>query len=559
MKTKNECKEHPKMEVSLICKEESCKKQPICTKCVSKHRGHDLIDIQEFWEGRISEMQNNPVELAIPNKLRILKQNIQGNISHIEISNQMKKEIMSWGEQMKREANTQIQSTVQGLLKQLEGGIGNIYIGIYIGIYIYIYIGIGIGIGGGIEGILKQTSSLHILNDILGDRRDHIMALKEKLNNRSYDIIGELYIETEEELISLIDYMKVIQEVHLDMKGQIVQEIVKQQNLQLKKNINRKLKVGADNLLNQFHNLYPKEKEIDQIVSASLDKSIIFWNADGSPNHIHKGEKQYFRLLELRTGNIAAASGRNLEIIDRKEGHVLSTLQGHENSIRCIEELSSGELVTGSQDSTIRIWDLKNNIPLRVLKQHTDWVFCVKEHSSGQLLSGSKDHSVCVWNPKNGHLLSQHNNYNNETYIFNFEELPNNQILSVCTDESKELGLRIWGLENGETLINIPPVKEAPFGFMTSCMLSGGRIVLGENNADRGNIVIFDVESAQFIQTHSVHEGSIWQIVKGKEGQIITCSSDKSLKLINVHTGEVIVKYLKHQDMVFSVLVLFKE
>ena len=355
--------------------------------------------------------------------------------------------------------------------------------------------------------------------------------------------------------------MKVIQEVHLEMKGQIVhmEEIVKQQNHQLTENINRKLKMGADNLLNQFHNLYPKEKEIDQIVSASWDKSIIFWNTDGSPNHIHKGEKRYTRLLELRTENIAAAAEDDLEIIERKEGNVLSTQWGHENAIQCIEELSSGELVTGSDDSTIRIWDLKNNIPLRVLKQHTDCVLCVKEHSSGQLLSGSEDHSVCVWNPKNGHLLSQHNNYNNQTLIYNFEELPNNQILSVCVDGSKELGLRIWGLENGETLINIPPVKEAPVGFIASCMLSGGRIVLGEANPNRGNIVIFDVESAQFIQTHSVHEGAIWQIVKGKEGQIITCSADKSLKLINIHTGEVIAKYLKHQSYVYSVLVLFKE
>ena len=314
------------------------------------------------------------------------------------------------------------------------------------------------------------------------------MALKERLNKRSYDIIGELYIETEEKQIALKDYMKVIQEVHLDMKGQIVhmEEIVKQQNHQLTENLNRKLKVGADKLRDRFHNLYPKEKEIDQIVSASWDKSIIFWNADGSPKHIHKGEKPYSRLLELKTGNIAAASGKDLEIIDRKEGNVLSTFRGHENTIRCIEELSSGELVTGSYDSTIRIWDLKNNIPLRVLKQHTDIVFCVKEHSSGQLLSGSKDHSVCVWNPKNGHLLSQHKNYNNQTRIFNFEELSNNQILSVCVDESKELGLRIWGLENGETLINIPPVKEAPLGFSASCMLSEGRIVLGEANDKKG-------------------------------------------------------------------------
>ena len=389
------------------------------------------------------------------------------------------------------------------------------------------------------------------------------MALKERLNNRSYDIIGELYIETEGELIALRNHMMDIQHVDLDIKGQILhmEEIIKQQNRQLTENINRKLKVGFDNLRDGFQNLYPKEiDQIDQIVSASWDKSIIFWNADGSPNNIHKGEKQYFRLLELSSGNIAAAARENLEIIDRKEGNVLRTLRGHENRIRCIEELSSGELVTGSDDSTIRIWDLKNNISLRVLKQHTDCVFCLKEHSSGQLLSGSRDHSVCVWNPKNGHLLSQHKDYNNTTWIFNLEELPNNQILSVCFDGSKELGLKIWGLENGETLINIPPVNEAPFGFYASCKLSGGRIVLGEANNDyRGNILIFDVESAQFIRTHSVHEGVILQIVKGKEGQIITCSSDQSLKMINVHTGEVIAKYLKHQDCVRSVLVLFKE
>ena len=214
------------------------------------------------------------------------------------------------------------------------------------------------------------------------------MTLKERLNKRSYDIIGELYIETEGKLIALRDHMKDIQEVHLDTKEQILhmEETVKQQNHQLTENINRKLLFAVDNLRDRFLNLYPKDKEIHQIVSASTDKSIIFWNADGSPNHIHKGEKQYLRLLELRSGNIAASAEENLEIIDKKEGNVLRTLRGHENRIRCIEELSSGELVTGSLDSTIRIWDLKNNISLRVLKQHTDCVLCVKEHSSGQLL-----------------------------------------------------------------------------------------------------------------------------------------------------------------------------
>ena len=129
------CKKHPSNDVTMICTKAECQNQGICLKCLGQHGGHLLVEVGEFWEGKILEMQDSPVELAFPNKLRILRENIQDNISHIEISNQMKKEIMSWGEQMKRETNTQIQSTVQGLLKQLEGGIG-----IIIYIYIYTYI-----------------------------------------------------------------------------------------------------------------------------------------------------------------------------------------------------------------------------------------------------------------------------------------------------------------------------------------------------------------------------------------------------------------------------------
>ena len=128
MEIGNKCKEHPSNDVIMICTEAECNNQGICVECLGKHTGHHLVEIGKFWEERISELQNNRVELAITNKLKILRENIQDNISHIEICNQMKKEIISWGEQMKRETNTQIQYTVKGLLKQLEGGI---CIGIY--------------------------------------------------------------------------------------------------------------------------------------------------------------------------------------------------------------------------------------------------------------------------------------------------------------------------------------------------------------------------------------------------------------------------------------------
>ena len=481
-------------------------------------------------------MENNPEELAIPNKLRILNKNIKDKLSDIERNNILKKEVITWGEELQRDIKSQIQATVRGLVKHLEHNIG-----------------------GATVDIISQTTNLHILNNILGEKREHLENLKEALEHKSYDLLEELFGYDKQENSALGDHMKDIKYVDGDIKGYILhmEEIITKGIGSLKEKVNSNLEVAEGKLLKGIRNLYPKGREIDQVVSASKDKSIIFWNADGTPNHTHKGEADYGRLLELSSGNIAATTMENIEILERKRGTLLRTLRGHQKPIQYIQELASGELVTGSQDSTIRIWDLKNYITLRVLKQHTDHVYCVKELSSGQLLSGSRDHSVCVWNPKKGHLLSQHKDYNTAS-IWNFEELPNNLILSVCHDyESKELGLKIWELE-GNTLINIPPPKEAPFGFFASCLLSGGKVVLGSGSTG-GNILIFDVESAHFLNAHSVHERGICQIREGKEGEIITCSEDKSLKLIDVHTGKVITTYIAHQDVVFSVLVLFKE
>ena len=527
MELTNRCKEHPQKEVSLICKH--CKYESICTKCMPKHPGHDLVDIEEFWESKISEMQENPTDEIIPNKLITLNKNIKEKISTIETTNELKKEIIRWGEELQRDMKREIERTVRGLVKALEGNIGS-----------------------ATKDIISQTTSLHILNNILGDRREHLVALKQAVEYKSYALAGELSALEGEAVLR--DHLLGIQPVDGGIPH--IKEIVKKEGMELKEALISTFNIAQGKLQQGIKKFYPKEREIDQIVSASRDRSIIFWNADGTPNHTHKGESRYFSLLELSTGNIAAAAGNDIEIIDRKKGIVLRTLRGHEKLIRCIQELSSGVLATGSQDSTIRIWDLENNITLRVLKQHTDHVYCIKEHSSGQLLSGSLDHSVCIWNPKKGDLLSQHKDYNTAV-IWNFEELPNNLILSVCKDSSKELGLKIWELE-GDTLINIPPHKEAPFGFFASCLLSGGKVVLGDAST-LGNILIFDVESAHFLNAHSVHEHAIRQIREGKEGEIITCSFDKSLKLIDVHTGEVITTYIAHQDIVWSVLVLFKE
>jgi F-box and WD-40 domain protein CDC4 len=62
-------------------------------------------------------------------------------------------------------------------------------------------------------------------------------------------------------------------------------------------------------------------------------------------------------------------------------------------------------LVSGSRDSTLRVWDLDTGACRFVLRGHTDSVRCLVLHES-LAISGSYDHTVRVWNYQTGRVRS---------------------------------------------------------------------------------------------------------------------------------------------------------
>merc|ERR1711865_498264 len=71
------------------------------------------------------------------------------------------------------------------------------------------------------------------------------------------------------------------------------------------------------------------------------------------------------------------------------------TLEGHTGYVRALAECS-GHLVSGSDDSTIKVWDPSTWICQQTLQGHTDLVMALAE-CSGQLVSGSADRTIKVW------------------------------------------------------------------------------------------------------------------------------------------------------------------
>ena len=80
-----------------------------------------------------------------------------------------------------------------------------------------------------------------------------------------------------------------------------------------------------------------KDPKCNEIISASYDQSLIFWDKEYKVSSKHKGDNSYYKLLELPGGRFAAAKGNIVEIFDTKSRELLFTLPAlHTYYIECL-------------------------------------------------------------------------------------------------------------------------------------------------------------------------------------------------------------------------------
>ncbi|KEG11199.1 beta propeller protein [Trypanosoma grayi] len=75
---------------------------------------------------------------------------------------------------------------------------------------------------------------------------------------------------------------------------------------------------------------------------------------------------------------------------------------GHLRDVRDAIFLGRHNFVSGSDDTTIRLWDIMNGSELDVSRLHTDYVRCLENYSPGCFFSGSYDHTINIWDTRIG-------------------------------------------------------------------------------------------------------------------------------------------------------------
>eukprot|EP01038_Epipyxis_sp_PR26KG_P004550 gene4550-6422_t len=129
---------------------------------------------------------------------------------------------------------------------------------------------------------------------------------------------------------------------------------------------------------------------------------------------------------------VTGSDDTTIKIWNSKSGECLSTLDGHENSVTSIDFAVDNRIfVSGSRDNTIKIWDAQSGENLNSMIGHKDWVNCVTFTLDGmKVISGSDDNTMKIWDCDS--CVCLRTIYGFKSGIFSISCSPNNTDIVFC-------------------------------------------------------------------------------------------------------------------------------
>jgi WD40 repeat protein len=262
----------------------------------------------------------------------------------------------------------------------------------------------------------------------------------------------------------------------------------------------------------------------------------------------------------------------NKEIITK------SILTGHEQSVRCIIALPNGEIASGSNDKTIRIWNNKS----KCIKSTTETseITCLLSLPNGEIAAGCENGNITIWNyiyNCGRTTTSGHTNQVSQMIL-----LEDNGIASASWDNT----IRIWDSE-GKC---IKVLKDHSGYVLSIVLLPSGYLVSGSKDKtlriwDPGFecleaiegyelsfvllilndciavgsfrfIYILDNQGLEFIQKLEGHSSCITGMVLMSGSYLISASTDCIVRIWDIGLDYKCIITMGFEDSIRSIILL---
>ncbi|MFE1747417.1 caspase family protein [Coleofasciculus sp. H7-2] len=153
------------------------------------------------------------------------------------------------------------------------------------------------------------------------------------------------------------------------------------------------------------------------LASGSADNTVKLWNigtkknAEGMPVKNLQGHGLAISSVAFSPDGkiLATASWDNtIKLWKVADGTPINTLAGHSDGVTSISFSRDGRvLVSGSADNTIKLWNIADATPIKTLLGHSGKISSISFSPDGTLISGSEDSGVRLWNLDLDNLLTR--------------------------------------------------------------------------------------------------------------------------------------------------------
>lgn len=266
--------------------------------------------------------------------------------------------------------------------------------------------------------------------------------------------------------------------------------------------------------------------------------------------HLERGAMEEAAALLERC---VRADAKNSEVTSALElarsipgGRELRKFEGHRYAINSVAFSRDGRMaLSGSSDTTLKLWELATGRCLRTFEEHGDPVTSVSLSGDGRsaLLGGGK--SLRLWNIQTGQCLRTfegHRDWVNSAAIS-----PDGQFaLSGCSDNT----LRLWDVETGQCQRTFAGHTQS----ITSVCFFNPDIRYALSGSHDGTIRLWETTTGECLRTFKGHTISVRSAVFSPNGrQVLSGSDDKTIRLWEVKSGECLRTLQGHDGTVRSV------
>ena len=270
---------------------------------------------------------------------------------------------------------------------------------------------------------------------------------------------------------------------------------------------------------------------------------------------------------------VSGSTDRSVRIWDMRNGRMLHVFQGHTSTVRCLQillpqkvgEYSDGTsilmprqplIITGSRDSTCRVWrlpriddqsviqtgppanDNDNPFFLRTLIGHNHSVRAIAAYGD-TLVSGSYDTFVRVWKISTGECVYRLIGHTSKVYsvVLDYGR-------RRCISGSMDNMVKVWSIENGCCLFNL----DGHTSLVGLLDLKDDYLVSAAADA---TLRVWNPATGQCQHVLTSHENAITCFLH--DGQKIISGSEKVLKVWDTKTGLCVKDLLTRLDGVWQI------